>query len=69
MEDLFTLDWRAVFVPQHSLLEMIVRGTIMYLAIFAMLRTVRAAGVLSVFALAGLVASLFRREHQGRESP
>jgi uncharacterized membrane protein YcaP (DUF421 family) len=40
MEDFFTLDWRAVFVPQHSLLEMVVRGTIMYLAIFAMLRTV-----------------------------
>jgi uncharacterized membrane protein YcaP (DUF421 family) len=32
--------WHEVFVPTHSLLEMIVRGSIMYLVIFALLRFV-----------------------------
>jgi uncharacterized membrane protein YcaP (DUF421 family) len=31
-------DWYAMFVPTHSLLEKFVRGTIMYLAIFLLLR-------------------------------
>ena len=30
--------WHDMFVPTHSLLEMFVRGTIMYLAIFLLLR-------------------------------
>jgi len=34
------IDWSAVFVPKHSLLELVLRGTIMYLLIFAMLRIV-----------------------------
>lgn len=37
---LWTVDWHAIFVPQHSLLEMVVRGTIMYLVIFFLLRLV-----------------------------
>lgn len=34
------LDWTAMFAPQRSLLEFVLRGTIMYLLIFAMLRLV-----------------------------
>lgn len=34
------LDWTAMFVPQRSLLELVLRGTIMYLLIFTMLRLV-----------------------------
>ena len=34
----WAIDWHAVFVPRHSLLEMIVRGTIMYLLVFVLLR-------------------------------
>ena len=30
--------WHDMFVPTHSLLEIFVRGTIMYLAIFLLLR-------------------------------
>lgn len=37
-EKLWAIDWRAVFVPEHSVLEMIVRGTIMYLLVFGLLR-------------------------------
>ena len=35
---LWTIDWHGIFVPRHSLLEMVVRGTIMYLIVFALLR-------------------------------
>lgn len=38
MDTLLAVDWAAIFLPQHSLLELIVRGTIMYLAILVMLR-------------------------------
>lgn len=37
-DKLWAIDWHAVFVPEHLLLEMIVRGTIMYLLVFALLR-------------------------------
>lgn len=35
-----SIDWAAIFVPQHSLIELALRGTVMYLAIFVMLRLV-----------------------------
>lgn len=35
-----TLDWQAIFLPQNSILELILRGSLMYLAIFAILRIV-----------------------------
>lgn len=35
-----TFDWQDVFVPQHSILEAILRGSIMYIAIFVLLRVV-----------------------------
>ena len=40
VERLWTIDWATMFVPQVSLLELALRGTIMYLAIFALLRVV-----------------------------
>jgi uncharacterized membrane protein YcaP (DUF421 family) len=50
------VDWRAVFVPKTPLLELVVRGTIVYLALFAMLRIgKRQAGTLSVTDLLVLV--------------
>jgi uncharacterized membrane protein YcaP (DUF421 family) len=38
MDALLQIDWKAVFVPQHSLLELILRGSLMFLAIFVLLR-------------------------------
>jgi uncharacterized membrane protein YcaP (DUF421 family) len=38
--DFLKVDWQSVFTPQHSLLELFVRGTIMYLVIFVLLRVV-----------------------------
>lgn len=49
MEKLFQVDWQTVFVPQESLLEIFIRGTIMYLAMFALLRIFRRqAGSVSI---------------------
>lgn len=34
------MDWLSIFVPQNSIFELILRGSLMYLAIFALLRIV-----------------------------
>jgi uncharacterized membrane protein YcaP (DUF421 family) len=41
MVKFFEIDWQAVFVPTESILEIVLRGTIMYLVIFALLRIYR----------------------------
>ena len=41
MDKIFQVDWQSVFVPTESLLEVIIRGTIMYLVMFALLRIFR----------------------------
>ena len=38
MEKLFAINWAEFFIPTHSLAEIIVRGTFMYLALFLILR-------------------------------
>ena len=49
MESLFNIDWRQMFVPEQSLLSMVIRGTIMYLAMFTLLRVFRRqAGSVSI---------------------
>ena len=40
LDGLLEIDWKAILFPQNSLIEPIVRGTIMYLGILAMLRVV-----------------------------
>ncbi|CAN5259265.1 DUF421 domain-containing protein [soil metagenome] len=37
----FEIDWQSVFVPTESLLEIFIRGTIMFLVMFAVLRIFR----------------------------
>ncbi len=41
MEKLFEVDWQSMFVPTESLIEIFIRGTLMYLAMFALLRIFR----------------------------
>ena len=44
-----TIDWSALFVPRESLLELVIRGTVMYLGILIATRLFRrASGSLSV---------------------
>ena len=38
MEKLLTIDWHAMFIPALGLPEIVFRGTIMYLVLFAILR-------------------------------
>ena len=47
---MFQLSWSEIFVPTHSIMEMIVRGTIMYLGIFTLMRFIlkRQTGGLSI---------------------
>lgn len=41
METLFKIDWQSMFVPTESVLEVILRGSIMYLGMFVLLRIFR----------------------------
>lgn len=40
-QKLFAVDWEKIFVPETSLLELIIRGTLMYFALFIALRFLR----------------------------
>lgn len=57
MDTLLSVDWSTVFVPDTPLVEIIVRGTIVYLVIFAILRFVlaRQAGSVGITDLLVLV--------------
>lgn len=50
MEQLFSINWEEIFVPQASVLEIIVRGSVIYLAIYLLLRFVikREAGQVGI---------------------
>ncbi|CAN5594462.1 hypothetical protein BH10ACI3_BH10ACI3_06420 [soil metagenome] len=41
MDKIFAIDWHSMFVPTESLLEILIRGTIMYLAMYFLLRIFR----------------------------
>ncbi|MDQ4123332.1 MAG: DUF421 domain-containing protein [Acidobacteriota bacterium] len=40
-EKLFAVDWEKIFVPESSMLELVIRGTLMYFALFLTLRFLR----------------------------
>lgn len=50
MEHLFKIDWQQMFVPSTSLIEIFVRGSLMYLLIFIIMRLVlnRQSGGMSI---------------------
>ncbi len=41
MDKIFAIDWQSMFVPTESILEVLIRGTIMYLAMYFLLRIFR----------------------------
>jgi len=41
MNAFFNIDWHSMFVPTESIMEIIIRGTIMYLGMYAILRIFR----------------------------
>lgn len=64
MEKFFYIDWQEMFVPSHSLAELILRGTLVYLALFSVLRLLpsRQVGTLGIADL--LVVVLFAEAAQ-----
>jgi uncharacterized membrane protein YcaP (DUF421 family) len=40
LDKLFNVGWADLFIPAHSVAEMVVRGTLMYLALFLIFRFV-----------------------------
>ncbi|RJF92209.1 DUF421 domain-containing protein [Noviherbaspirillum saxi] len=72
MGELFwSIDWHGIFTPKNSLMELVVRGTIMYLVLFGLLRFVlkRQAGgigttdVLVIVLLAEVAGNGFSAEY------
>jgi uncharacterized membrane protein YcaP (DUF421 family) len=72
MNELVSIDWGALFIPKHSLAEMVVRGTLMYLALFIIFRFVlqRQAGafnladLLVVVVIADAAQNAFSRTYE-----
>jgi uncharacterized membrane protein YcaP (DUF421 family) len=72
MDKLFEVDWPALFIPTHSLAEMIVRGTLMYLGLFCILRFVMkrqtgslgTADILLIVVIADAAQNAFSKQYQ-----
>ena len=71
MEKLFSVDWSELFIPTHSLAEMFVRGTIMYVALFLIFRflmrrqagSIGIADILVVVVIADAAQNAFAKEY------
>ncbi|HYC65588.1 MAG TPA: YetF domain-containing protein [Reyranellaceae bacterium] len=69
---LWSIDWRGIAIPSGSVLELIVRGTLMYMIIFLLIRVVpkRQVGALSpsdilvVVLIAEVAGSAFGRDYR-----
>jgi uncharacterized membrane protein YcaP (DUF421 family) len=72
MAKLLKVEWAELFIPYHSLAEMIVRGTIMYIALFFILRflmkrqagSIGIADVLVIVIIADAAQNAFAKEYQ-----
>lgn len=72
MERVFFVDWWGLFVPTHSLAEMAVRGTLMYLALFLVFRlfmkrpigAVGIADILVIVVIADAAQNAFAKSYQ-----
>lgn len=64
MSSLFSVDWRELFIPNLSLVELFIRGSIVYLVLFGVLRSLpsRQLGSLAITDL--LVVVLFAEAAQ-----
>ena len=72
MEKVFAVGWTDLFVPSHSLAEMVVRGTLMYLALFLILRflmkrqagSIGIADILVIVIIADAAQNAFAKEYR-----
>lgn len=72
MDKLLLVDWSALVLPTHSIAEMIIRGTVMYLCLFLILRfvmlrqssTIGIADILVIVVIADAAQNGFAKEYQ-----
>jgi uncharacterized membrane protein YcaP (DUF421 family) len=72
LEALVKVDWYELFVPAHSLAEMVVRGTLMYLGLFLIFRfivgrqasAIGLADILVIVIIADAAQNAFAKEYQ-----
>jgi len=72
MDKILAVEWYELFVPYHSLAEMLVRGTIMYLALFLILRflmkrqagSIGIADILVIVIIADAAQNAFAKEYR-----
>ena len=72
MDWIFEVDWQGLVAPTYSILEMVIRGTLMYLALLAILRFVanRQAGsiglsdILVIVIIADVAQNAFSRQYE-----
>jgi uncharacterized membrane protein YcaP (DUF421 family) len=69
---LFSIEWAELLIPTHSVAEMMLRGTVMYLALFLILRfvmlrqssTLAIADILVIVVIADAAQNAFAKEYQ-----
>ena len=72
MEWLFRVEWAELLIPTHSLAEMMLRGTVMYLCLFLILRfvmlrqssTIGIADILVIVVIADAAQNGFAKEYK-----
>lgn len=72
MDKLFLIEWRDLIIPTHSIAEMIVRGTVMYLSLFVIMRfimlrqtsTIGIADILMIVVIADSAQNGFAKEYK-----
>src|SRR5436189_6398245 len=72
LDKLFLIEWSELLIPTHSLAEMILRGTVMYLSLFVILRfvmvrqtsTIGIADILVIVVIADAAQNAFTKEYK-----
>ena len=72
LDAIFRVDWAEMFVPTHSIAEMVIRGTLMYLGMFLIFRfvwgrqssSIAIADLLVIVIIADAAQNAFAKEYQ-----
>ena len=72
MDRIISVGWAELFIPHHSVFEMLVRGTIMYIALFIILRflmkrqagSIGIADILVIVIIADAAQNAFAKEYR-----
>jgi uncharacterized membrane protein YcaP (DUF421 family) len=72
MDKLFSIAWDQLLIPTHSVAEMVLRGSVMYLCLFVTLRfimprqssTIAIADILVIVVIADVAQNAFAKEYQ-----